>query len=471
MPHSITRSLDHSITFSLSTTRSLDHLTTLFLLLLLLFPSGAQAKSPDEELLFLKFKDVNVGASSAEAEQKQFLTTINFEKRRVTRAMLESIYENAYELYRGGDYDGANQLAATMLSIDSSFEDAGILKKATSQLSGLAERPTLSQRKYVEDRFAEGMSLYRQDRLVEAARSWDEMAKLAPYNLKAKYWLKRVEKELARYHVGRGEAAYEKGQLQEALDQWYSALTRDNKYPGLQRRIARAEDELQQQKSTRQMRIALADYKKGDWQKAMEGLRAAWEIDPANLRAKTYLGRIQDRQARKHLNEGNRFYNQRQYKSAIASWQEAEKMGYDPKAAAGLISRANRKIKQAAAKKEAEAKKEKEKQQDLEKEKQEKKAEAEKPAKAEKAGAVKEAPVIQASEMAGPKKEEAKVPQAPTEEQKRMAQEYYLKGLKFYHSQNFEAARSEWLKARSLDPANPDVEAGLRRVRQSMLGQ
>ena len=104
VPHSITRSLDHSITFSLSTTRSLDHLTTLFLLLLLLFPSGAQAKSPDEELLFLKFKDVNVGASSAEAEQKQFLTTINFEKRRVTRAMLESIYENAYELYPRGHY-------------------------------------------------------------------------------------------------------------------------------------------------------------------------------------------------------------------------------------------------------------------------------------------------------------------------------------------------------------------------------
>ena len=49
---------------------------------------------------------------------------------------------------------------------------------------------------------------------------------------------------------------------------------------------------------------------------------------------------------------------------------------------------------------------------------------------------------------------------------KEQAQLRYLAGLKYFQAGDHEKARAEWSAAAAIDPQNPDVKAGLERVRQ-----
>lgn len=49
---------------------------------------------------------------------------------------------------------------------------------------------------------------------------------------------------------------------------------------------------------------------------------------------------------------------------------------------------------------------------------------------------------------------------------KEQAQVRYLAGLKYFQAGNYEKARGEWSAAAAIDPQNPDVKAGLEKVRQ-----
>src|SRR5947199_370501 len=98
-----------------------------------------------------------------------------------------------------------------------------MLRRAALALQG-TKKTYLSESQFVDHKFAEAMTLYREGRLAEAATRMEETSKLAPSNLKAKYWLHKFNGELADEHFRRGEDAYRHHRLRETLDQWYSAL-------------------------------------------------------------------------------------------------------------------------------------------------------------------------------------------------------------------------------------------------------
>src|SRR3954469_13745919 len=121
----------------------------------------------DTDQLFLDMSKVNLGTISSEDDKKKYIYTIQLEKARMTRKTLKIVYENAFDLYKRGQFDEANELTRKILAIDPGYEDASILNRATLDLKGSAA-PQVSERHLLEDRFEEGMSLYRQGRLAEA---------------------------------------------------------------------------------------------------------------------------------------------------------------------------------------------------------------------------------------------------------------------------------------------------------------
>ena len=50
------------------------------------------------------------------------------------------------------------------------------------------------------------------------------------------------------------------------------------------------------------------------------------------------------------------------------------------------------------------------------------------------------------------------------------AQQHYLEGVKYFQNADYEKAREEWKKAKKLDPSNPEVAAGLKRIDQILAG-
>lgn len=420
---------------------------------------GQAAKQPvhTEESLFLNMQKIGLGALDDAEEKRKFLDTVQLEKQKIQYRMLQNVYENAYRLYRSGDYDSARDLAARILSIDPNFQDAAMIMEASTQLRGSA-RPMLSERIMIEDRFKDALSLYQEGRIVEAHRKMEEVSKLAPNNIKARYWLGRMKDNLKDYYVSRGEEEYVKRDLKGALDNYYNALLIKPRDGAIIDRIARVEDELRRERATDSLKSALEAYAKGNLKGAYEGLRKVLEIQPGDAKAGKLLSDVKGEIEKGFIDRGKQLYGKRKYTEAISEWDKAKPYSANPKYLAKLVSRAKQqmKLEEAARKRRAEeaARKAREEEERRAREEEERrKAEEE----ARRKGVAAAGPI------------EAK-PQGVSEENRRAAQRHYMEGIKHFQSANYDKARDEWTIAKQLDPGNADAEAGLKRIEQLLSG-
>ena len=168
----------------------------------------------------------------------------------------------------------------------------------------------ISERRLVEDRFEEGMALYRQGRLVEASERWEESVKLSPGNLKARYWLRKVRGELADEHFRRGQSAYKQHRLRDALDQWYAALVLNPKFPRLMGVISKAEAELRRQEANDKLQSALSLYGQGKTDDSLKLLDEVLQIDPGEAKAQKLIAEIRLEIATQHVVRGRDLYKQ-----------------------------------------------------------------------------------------------------------------------------------------------------------------
>ena len=418
-------------------------------------PARAQDSSrpKDTESLFLGMSKVNLGTISSDDDKKKYIYTIQLEKARMTRKTLKVIYENAFDLYKGGRYEAANELTRKILAIDPGYEDAAILNRATLDLKG-SLAPRVSERRMLEDRFDEGMSLYRQGRLAEASEKWDEVAKLAPGNLKARYWLRKARAEMAGEHFRRGQKAYQQHRLRETLDQWYAALVLNPRFPGLAAAIAKAEAEAREQDANEKLQAALSLYSQGLVLESLKMLDSVLEAAPGNVKAQKLQSEIRAEVANQHVAEGRRLYESRQYDKAMSEWRAAVEYGYDPKAADQLVARAKEQIRreEAAKKSAAEAAKKGAEEEKKREEQAKADAEAQKKAEEEKAKAGAQAAAS------------ASAPGGVTDSAKQQSEQAYLSGVIYYQKGDYEKARDKWLSAKQLDPGNTDAIAGLEKI-------
>ncbi|MBI5623123.1 MAG: hypothetical protein HY924_05025 [Elusimicrobia bacterium] len=453
-----------------------------FSALLLLLPSLAMAQAlpavKDTEGLFLDMSKVNLGTITSDEDKQRYIYTIQLEKARITRKTLKGVYENAFDLYRKGEFDAAKELAGRIIAIDPGYEDAAILRRASDELHG-SQKPRFSEKKLIESKFEEGMALYRQGRLVEATGRWEEAVKLSPTNLKARYWLRKARKEMAEEHFRRGERAYRQHRLREALDQWYSALVLNPRYPRLSGLIARAEAETRDADANEKLQQALNLYSQGQTEDALRILDSILETGPGNTKAVKLMAEIRAEIAAQHITQGRQHYESRKFEKAIAEWKKAVTFGYDSRAADQLIARAKEAMRREETRKTREVELAKRREEEARKAEEEAKArEEEERRKAEaaaKAGKAYTPPASGPTAAAAPAAAGAPPSAGGTagagpavgaisEDARRSSQQHYLSGVIYFQKGDYVKARDEWTLSLQLDPGNSDAKAGLERI-------
>jgi tetratricopeptide (TPR) repeat protein len=421
-------------------------------------------KAKDADGLFLDMAKLNLGTITSEEDKKKYIYTIQLEKSRLMRKTLSAVYDNAFDLYKKGDFSEARELTSKILAIDPAYEDASILQRASVELNG-SPKPFSSEKKLIEDRFEEGMALYRQGRLVEATERWEEAVKLSPSNLKARWWLKKARGAMADDHFRRGQKAYRQHRLRECLDQWYAALVLNPRYPRLVLAIAKVEAEAREADANEKLQTALNLYGQGLTDESIKMLDEALALGPGNAKAQKLQAEIRSEMAGQHVAEGRKLYESRKYDEAEAEWKRAVTYGYDQGAADQLIARAKEQIRRedearrrfaASAKQKAEAEKARAAESA--------KAEADKKAKDE---ADRKAALVAAATSTATAKTD--IPAAPaaagvSEENHRQSEQYYLSGIIYYDKGDYDKARNEWTHSLQLDPGNSDAKAGLERI-------
>lgn len=424
----------------------------LCLILLAAGPAAAKKRGdnrPSMESLFLDFSKTQLGPISSKDAKRKYLYTIQLEKSRLSHTLLRVVYDNAFDLYRQGDFDGTRELTGKILQMDPTFEDAAILYRAASELRG-SSKPLVSGRKLVESRFEEGLSLYRQGRLVEASKRWGEASKLAPGNLKVRYWLKKVRRELADEHFRRGQKAYRQHRMRDALDQWYAALLLNPKYPRLLGVISQAESDMRRQQANEKLQLALQLYGQGRTQASLKALDEVLEIAPGEPKAEKLISEIRLEIAKHHIALGRKQYRGRSYRKAIKEWNRAVDFGYDPRKVIILIARARDQMKRERDEAQARAEREKREREEAEErtrdEEERKRREEEERAKQ--------------LEATPPEVE----PEVNDDDSRRRAMKHWNNGIIFFQKGDYPKARDEWLLCKQFDAKNADCQAGLQRI-------
>ncbi|NLO92414.1 MAG: tetratricopeptide repeat protein [Elusimicrobia bacterium] len=426
--------------------------------------SGAAAAEPggfgsSEEALSLSLTKMSMGTLTGVAEKKQYLATIQLEKQKIQQRMLQGVYENAMEFYRQGDYDRAQELANTILAIDPTFSQAHLIIEASSRLKG-APRRFLSERMMLEEKFRDGLRLYKEGRIVEAAVKWEEVLQLSPTHLKARYWYKKAHDEIAQAYTQRGYDEYSKGNYQEALNNWYNALLTDRDNKDTLDMVAKVESMLRDKQTMGIFQQGLEQYAQGRLEDSYHTIEKVLDVDPGNAKAAKMVRDIKDELAGQFIDAGKKLYSQRKYTSAIETWNKAKKYDYNPKYLAQLETKAREQMR-----KEAEEAKRQEEQARREAEEA---AERERKQREEEDKRRMQNEIAEgAADAAG---KEAGQGQKITMEQRAHADQLYREGMVAFQNGDIEKARSSWNRAKQIDPGNADVDAGLRRIEQ-MVGQ
>jgi len=427
------------------------------LIFLAALPCAAQQKRvKSEESLFLDLQKTGLGSLTEFEEKKKFLETVKLEKQKIQVTMLGNVYDNAFEYYRQGNYEDAKDLATKILSIDPNYQDAQMLLEASNQLRG-SLRPGMSEKLMIEDRFKTALSYYNEGRIVEAHRKMEEVVKLSPNNIKAKYWLAKMKDDLKEYYSEKGAEAYKDRDLKGALDHFYNALLIRPRDAGTVEWITRVEDELRAQKANDKLKEALEFYAQGKLRSAYEGLQRALEIQPGDPKAGKLMAEVKLEIENGYLASGKKLYGARKYTAAIEEWDKAKPYTANMSYLNKLISRAREQMKLEADDKKRRA------------------AEAARRAQAEEEARAREEAARKKAEEEAKRKgvsveDVVKKPQGVSEENRLASQQHYLEGLKYFQNSNYEKARDEWTIARQLDPGNADTAAGLKRIEQILSG-
>lgn len=415
--------------------------------------------------MLLDLQKISLGTISNVEQKKQYLSTVQLEKQRIQNYTLRMVYENAYALYRRGDYQRAHELANVILSIDPSLTKAQTLSKEAGRM---ATYGTLSEDEIINMKYEEGISLYKHGRLVEAQSKFEEILVLRPGESKAKDWVRRIENEIAEEHTRRGYYAYKNGDYNEALNQWYSVLIIKKEDAGLTAKIAEVEAEMKREENEKTLNKAFSLYSQGKLIPAYREFEKSLEIQPGEQQTQKFTMQLKEEIAKGYFEAGNKAYRNKKYNTAVANWKEAKNWGYDQNDVAMNIKTA-----EAAKMRAAQAAKAQSKNQS-----------------ASAAVEPQEVPVpipepISTNNLNG---EDTSKPITPpginpggadedfptatltqqsgmiSEDARQASNERYLIGAKYYADGDYEKAKSEFQAALQLNPENSDAALGLKNI-------
>lgn len=443
-----------------------------------------------EEGMLLDLSKISMGTLNDVEEKKQYLSTVQLEKQRIQNYTLRMVYENAYLLYKRGDYQRAQEMAQTILSIDPNFKQAQTLAK---QASHMGTYGTTSEAEVIEAKFQETLRLYDSGRLVEANDKLNEILTIQPGNSKAQAWKRKIDYDIAKEYTRRGDEAYKNDNYQAALDAWYNALLMRKDDPKLVSKIAETENKLRKQQVEESMKQALEFYNKGQYVESYAVFERITKIQPGDPRVQKYMSQLKNEIAAGYYQAGNRSYNANRFDQAVSYWTNAKKWGADTTTMDGLIKRARNakenhlRVKQqqaqlAVTKAEQAAKKAEDAAN-----KAEQKAEETLPEQPETVMVDGNVPgmtggtVIPGAATGGIGSSVGTVGANETlptltgtttnlvsAEASAASRAKFIEGLDAYNQDDYERARQAWIVAKQLDPGNSDADLGLRKLEELM---
>ena len=440
-----------------------------------------------EEGMLLDLGKISLGTLNDVEEKKQYLSTVQLEKQRIQNYTLRMVYENAYQLYKMGDYQRAQEMAQTILSIDPNFKQAQTLAK---QAQHMGTYGTTSEAQVIDAKFQETLNLYDSGRLVEANDKLNEILTIQPGNTKAQTWKRKIDADIAQEYARRGEVAYEKGDYQAALDAWYNSLLMRKDDPKLVAKIAETENQLRKQQVEESMRQALDFYNKGQYVESYAVFERITKIQPGDARVEKYMSQLKNEIAAGYYNAGVNSYNSAKFDQAVSYWNNAKKWGADSATMDGLIKRArNAKetyVRTAQRQRQEQIAKAREKYQQQQQQLQQAQQEA-----ASATSETEEPDTLETVEVSGnvpgipaiPGAQPGVNPLDPNEavpslsgttiprvsaEASAASRAKYVEGLDAYNQDDYERARAAWIVAKQLDPGNSDADLGLRKLEELM---
>ena len=451
--------------------------------------------------LLLDLGKISLGTLNDVEEKKQYLSTVQLEKQRIQNYTLRMVYENAYQLYKQGDYQRAQELAQTILSIDPNFKQAQTLAK---QANHMGTYGTVSESQVLDAKFKEAAALYDSGRLVEANDKLNEILTIRPGNSKALSWKKQIDAEIAQEYARRGDVANKQGNYQAALDSWYNSLLMRKDDPALVTKISEAESKLRQQQLQENMKQALELYNQGQYIEAYAVFERIKKIQPGDVRVQKYMSQLKNEIAGGYYTAGCQAYNAYQFDKAVSYWNNAKKWGADGVAKDNLIKQARNakeryirnqelqakrlelEAKQAELAAQQAAEKAKQKTEELEKKLDQQDiietitvdnqipTLAPNPALPGTSTTVTTTTTTTTTPGGLPGVSEV-VPGLSggvtrvSAEASAASRAKYIEGLDAFNQDDFERARQAWIVAKQLDPGNTDAELGLRKVYELMM--
>ncbi len=412
--------------------------------------------------MLLDLSKISLGTLNDVEERKQYLSTVQLEKQRIQNYTLRMVYENAYQLYKHGDYQRAQELAQTILSIDPNFTQAQTL---AMQANHMGTYGTVSESQVIEAKFQEALRLYDSGRLVEANQKLDEILTIRPGNSKAQTWKRKINADIAAEYVRRGDTAYDAGSYQTALDNWYNALMIRKEDSSLVTKISQTENLLRKQQVQDAMEQAMAYYNQGQFVEAYSVFERIIKIQPGDQRVQKYMMQLKEEIYDGYANAGSKAYGNGKYDSAIAYWTKAKKWGANTAEMDTWIKKA-RNAKEAALRAAAEKTKRTVK----------RTTDAQGNIVEEITETTTVTKPVPQPEEPEPLPETVGVNETlpeltPTtgrvsEEARAASRQKYVEGLDAFNQDDYERAREAWVQAVQLDPGNTDAAIGLQKVEE-----
>lgn len=412
--------------------------------------------------MLLDLSKISLGTLNDVEERKQYLSTVQLEKQRIQNYTLRMVYENAYQLYKHGDYQRAQELAQTILSIDPNFTQAQTL---AMQANHMGTYGTVSESQVIEAKFQEALRLYDSGRLVEANQKLDEVLTIRPGNSKAQTWKRKINADIAAEYVRRGDTAYDAGNYQTALDNWYNALMIRKEDSSLVTKISQTENLLRKQQVQDAMEQAMAYYNQGQFVEAYSVFERIIKIQPGDQRVQKYMMQLKEEIYDGYANAGSKAYGNGKYDSAIAYWTKAKKWGANTAEMDTWIKKA-RNAKEAALRAAAEKTKRTVK----------RTTDAQGNIVEEITETTTVTKPVPQPEEPEPLPETVGVNETlpeltPTtgrvsEEARAASRQKYVEGLDAFNQDDYERAREAWVQAVQLDPGNTDAAIGLQKVEE-----
>jgi tetratricopeptide (TPR) repeat protein len=406
-------------------------------------------KTKDDSIAFLSLGNVGLDKLNDVEEKKKFLEAVYLEKQKIQDYVLKRIIDNAYELYRQGDYEGAKTIAQKVLSIDPSFEEARII----ANVSGSSEK---SKSISIDEQLSETLSLYQKGEILEAYKRMGVIVKLSPSNEKAKYWYKKIEGDLKNYYLLKADESYKSGDKKKALSFYYKALEYSPKDEEILSNITKLENEIRDETVGAKLKEALDLYASGKLEDSYDVMKKALIINPNDEKMQKLFKELRGEIETKYIQDGNSYYKKKNYNEAIKLYTKAMQYSENPAKIEKYINNVKMTMK-----KEEELKKKREEERRRKEEERKKKEEEAKKNKEKQAAE-------QGSESAGNKADKEK--EIITQQNRQAAQQHYLEGIKYLQAGDYQKAKDEFTIAKKLDPENADVDAALKRIDQILKG-